>query len=792
MIMNERWIQIKRIFARAVELNEEERATWIRRTCSGDSRLREEVESLLKAHHQPGILDETLESLRREALKETGRTDWKGECIGRYRILQELGHGGMGSVYLAERADGQYRQQVALKIMRNPLAGPVQIQRFKQERQILASLEHDHIARLLDGGVTPDGLPYYVMELIDGFPIDEYCKSRDLNLSACLELFLDVCDAVQYAHRRLIIHRDLKPSNILITQHGSVKLLDFGIAQVLSESLGINPASDVLETPLTPGYASPEQLRKESITTTSDVWQLGLVLHELLAGDLPENNAPEAISPKLPADLQSVVQKALHPEPSRRYESAAALAEDIRRFLHHRPVHACSGSVQYRTQKFLRRHPAEALASALILILVVGYIFTITRHSAQTQAALHEAREEAAKAEQMAAFLTGMFETGDPYNHPGDTVTARTLLDRGIRQADSLADQPAIQTQMYSVIGHVYIRLGEYEKAYPTLKQALALRSQTPGDGSELARNHYLLGTASHQLGRYREADSYFREALRIYNSLPDHRSADYASTLFTLANMAMMRGTTDSSAQMHQQALEMHKSLPEPSLPDIAAGYHALGQIALLNEDLSSARNHLRKALHIYNQAYAPAHPAAAGTLVLLAELHQKTGNLQQAERLLTDALEIRQRHLGNHHTDTGFTLMKLADFYRETDRPDQAYSGYRQLMKIIDETGQPFHPLRRPVTQAIAQLYTDMNDPLRAEPLFREALHLLENTLRPGHPRVVAARSALAGALISLNRHAEAEQLLEETLQLPDTALTHELRRNILDQLAALAASH
>ena len=411
----ERWQQVKALFEQALERPPDERAAFLDQACHGDEALRREVRSLLSSHDD-GFLDEPL-SL--DAPSGDDGAAHTGQRIGAYRLVREIGHGGMGAVYLAERADGQFHQQVAVKFVRHGVDSDTLRRRFRAERQILARLEHPHIARLIDGGVSEDGLPYLAMEYVEGTRIDHYCDAHHLSTNERLRLFLAVCEAVHYAHQNLIVHRDLKPSNILVTEGGTVKLLDFGIAKLLDDNAAATPLDEVPRTGMrvmTPEYASPEQIRGEPVTTAFDVYALGIILYELLAGQRPyrlsglspgemerivcekaparpstavtreaqtdatraatpeeisrmRSTQPDKLRRRLAGDLDTIVMMALHKDPSRRYRSVGQLSEDLRRHLDGLPVTARPDSFAYRISKFIRRHWMGVAAAVFISLL---------------------------------------------------------------------------------------------------------------------------------------------------------------------------------------------------------------------------------------------------------------------------------------------------------------------------------------------------------------------------------------------------------------------------------------
>jgi eukaryotic-like serine/threonine-protein kinase len=831
MTQDSYWKQIKQIFSKALELDGEERHQYIEDVCGGDERLRSEVLSLLESHDKTGMIDKSIDEIRMSAIMEARSRHMKGEVVGRYKIIKEIGYGGMGNVFQAERSDGEFNQKVALKLLRDLLPSAHQVERFRSERQILASLSHGQIARLFDGGVTEKGQPWFAMELVEGQPITTYCDQNKLTVEERLKLFLDVCSAVQYAHRKLVVHRDLKPSNILVTVDCKVKLLDFGIAKVVDEPASGegSPLTRQGIFPLTPSYASPEQIKGEAITTASDIYQLGLVLYELLSGSRPYDltgkspagmeqticetepvapvqklvngelatNDPEKtavergiklpqLRKKLRGDIGTVVMKALRKEPDRRYESAEQFAGDIRRCLAGKPIQAHPDSRLYRAKKFIHRNPAETIAAAIILILMAGYIVTITWHTQRTQAALADAEREAEKSEQVVEFLMGMFEAGDPYKSLGDTVTAGVLLERGLNRAEQLNSQPGVQAQMFEIIGRVYRELGEYEKAWPALDKAITLREGgNAPPGIQTADNYYKMGTVMHHMGRYRESDNYFNKALEIYREHPEHKSPEYASSLYSMAGFYSIRGEFETAEKMHIQALEMRLALLNEVHPDVAESYQGMGNTQYMAGNIDGAFRKLQKALKIYEAVYHDDHPVIAGVKTNLAGPLQKLGYTVEAGSYLETALSINERVFGEHHTQTGISKKALADFYRSQAEYASAEAIYLELKNSIEEN----HPLKRPVVQALANMYMEAGDPERAEPLLRQTIHLLESVLNPEHPRVLTAHLALGSCLIKLGEFEEAEARLLAILN--ERAFSGNARKGVLQKIVELYES-
>ncbi len=538
----ERWQQVKDLLQGALELGSERRAEFLDRACVNDELLRVEVESLVASHEQMGaFINEPPLDCVADLVTHFDEKSLEGKLIGPYKIVREIGRGGMGDVYLAVRADDEYRKRVAIKLVKRGMDTNNILRRFRNERQILASLDHPNTAKLLDGGTTQDGLPYFVMEYIEGVPINEYCDTHKLSTVERLKLFRIVCLAVHSAHQNLVVHRDIKPSNILITSGGVPKLLDFGIAKLLNPELSaetIDPTATSLRL-MTPEYASPEQVRGETITTASDIYSLGVVLYELLTGHRPyrvkallpqemlrviceedpvkpstavsrveemtavdgvstlmltpdtvsktREGQPEKLRRRLVGDLDNIVLMAMRKEARRRYASVEQFSEDIRRHLEGLPVIARKDTFGYRAEKFIKRHKAAAAAVSIILLILVGGIITTAwqAHIATTQRARAERRFNDVR--KLARFF--IFELNDAIqNLPGSTKARELLVKRALEYLDSLAEEASDDRSLQLELATAYVRvgsvqwhryaanLGDLSGAFESNKKALAIR----------------------------------------------------------------------------------------------------------------------------------------------------------------------------------------------------------------------------------------------------------------------------------------------------------------------------
>ena len=525
----EQWHQVKEIFHAATELPYEERASFIQQRSSGDLELLHEVKLLLESHDEAEhFIEKPALVSASEILPALDDHSRSGQSIGQYRVVREIGRGGMGVVLLAVRDDDQFEKRVAIKLLRRGMDTEDLLRRFRNERQILASLEHPHIARLIDGGMTEDGLPYFVLEYVEGEPLDKYCDEHRLPTSDRLQIFGKVCAAVQYAHQNLIVHRDLKPSNILVTSEGEPKLLDFGIAKLLDPKLNaytISPTATMARL-MTPDYASPEQIRGRPITTASDVYSLGVVLYRLLTGHPPYHFAdsspqeierlvcdteperpstavsrvkafttgesvtritpesvskarqeqPDALRRRLRGDLDNIVLKAMRKEPERRYSSAAQLAEDIGRYTEGLPVIARKDTFTYRASKFIGRNKVGAAAAAVVLLAILAGLTTSIWQA-------RVARGERAKAEGVSRFLETMLLASSPtstFRKRKNDASVRDVLDEASKRLASggLSGQPEVRAQLQRIIGASYISQGQFDLAEQNLTTALEAQTQ--------------------------------------------------------------------------------------------------------------------------------------------------------------------------------------------------------------------------------------------------------------------------------------------------------------------------
>lgn len=804
----ERLQRIEELFLYASDLPEAERTAFLDAECAGDGDLRREIEFLLREEDATEAPFATLIMDAAESLADGDREALAGRRVGAYRITKPIGQGGMAEVFLAVRDDDQYQQSVAVKLIRRGMVTSAMLTRFRHERQILASLNHPNIARLLDGGTTGDGLPYFVMEYIDGQPITSYCDERRLSVKQRLRLFRAVCGAVQHAHRNLIVHRDLKPSNILVTEDGAPKLLDFGIAKLLSPSMSATALTLAQTAPsvrlMTPHYASPEQVRGEPVTTATDVYALGAVLYELLTGATPHRfrdgsfteierviceqeierpsaavkqpEAPARLRRELKGDLDNIVLMALRKESERRYQSVEQLSEDIRRYLEGRPVQARTDALGYRAGKFIRRHKAGVAAAALFVVLLGGFTVMTSLQAARI------ARERD-RANLVTEFLVGLFEVSNPSQARGNEITAREILDKGADRIDrELAGQPETQAAMMNTIGRVYSSLGLYDSARPLLERALEIRRATLGSRhADVADSLQSLAALEAADGKYPEAEVLYREALALRIDLFGTGHVKVGEIRNDLGELLRLEGRLDEAEQMHREALALRRELLGPEHIDVAYSLNNLATVLDDKGDYAAAESFHREALDIKRRTLGPEHPSVANTLNNLALVRANLGDLAGAEALHREALALRRKVLGPMHPDLAVTINNLASTLRDQKKLDEAEQLFREALDMKRKLLGPDHPSVAAGLQNLADVLEAREAYDQADPLYVEALAISKKAFAPDHWRLAAVRSSYGSCLTKMGRLKEAESMLLAAHEALKTALGPDNRRTV-----------
>jgi serine/threonine-protein kinase len=780
------------LLAAALDLPESEREAFLRAACGDDLALLRTVTGLLAdAERADDFLrpGEVLEGplWERVSAELDGSRLVPGTVLGSWEVVRALGAGGMAEVFLARRIAGDFDQMAALKLIKRGVDTDEIVLRFRQERQILASLEHPNIARLLDGGVTPDGRPFFVMEWVDGLPIDERCKRDEASVDLRLRRFVEVCRAVEHAHRKLVVHRDLKPSNILIDASGQVKLLDFGIAKLLDPAAPIAaaPATRTTVRVMTPEYASPEQVRGQPASTSGDVYQLGLVLYELLTGHRAQSlrdaslteiervvceqmpprpstavGRPQGLRHRLRGDLDNIVLKALRKEPEARYTTVGALIDDLERHLSGHPVAARRPTLGYRAGRFVRRHKVAVAAAILLGLALVGGL-------ASTLWQARIARREAAIARSVSEFLIDTFEVADPSEARGSSVTARELLDSASLRLEQLEGEPDVQATMQDVIGRVYLSLGLYEPSYRLLHEALTTR-RARADGSDalVAESLDHLGQVLREQGKYEESEEQLRAALHMRRELFGESHGQVASSLHNLSLLALIKEDLKGAQALAEEALAIQRALLGERHPEVARLMKDLAMVRLQSGEADAAAEILEAALRIQRSALGHDHPDLSDTLNALGMVEQNRERMGPAESYYREALSIRTRVLGPRHAHTATTRNNLAGLLYQKRDFAAASPIFRENLEQRRETLGPDHPSVATSMTNLGVVLVNLGDLNGAEQLYRDALRIRTATYGEHHRTVATTRYYLGRVLRDRGDLAQAEALMRRSM--------------------------
>lgn len=805
MIPTPNWDVIKDLFDQALDLDTDQRTHFLDELGADKPELAHELRQLLaEVDHTPTFFEQDAVQALGFAVKISEPIVALPERIGIYRVIREIGQGGMGRVYLATRDDGQFDKTVAIKVVKRGMDTDDILTRFRYERQILASLEHPNIAQLFDGGLTEDGRPYFVLEYVDGEPITDYADRKQLTVSQRLALFRTVCRAVQYAHQSLIIHRDLKPSNIMVTEDGTIKLLDFGIAKLLDEEQAniTTPITEEYTRLLTPEYAAPEQVQGAPITTATDVYQLGVVLYELLTGRRPyhinkrirheveriileqeptrpstavtrvqnpgvEQNADttgsdrgmsiEALQRALKGDLDMICLKALAKEQRRRYGGVGALAEDIRRYQNGLPVLAQPDSLRYRVRKFVKRHKVGVAAGSMIgmLVLMVALMaISFALVTAEQNKLLSEERdrvtEERNQAEAVRAFVVDLFEVNDPDVSGTKDISARTLLERGtMRVREELAEQPEVQSEMLIVLSQVYHKLSDFKQSRQLIEEAIALQRSHLGDTDPLVGETMgRLASTLDALGNYPAADSAYQEALRIFEAAHGREHASVASALSNLATIRSYQSKLDEAATLMKEAAAIQEAVSEPHSRALADTYYNAGIVYQQGGDIEAAAEAFRRVLELDRIREGTDSFDVINSLIQLGRtLSGQPNTMDEGKATLEEALAIAGRILDPQHRLHAMIHTELGNLYYSKQN-EKALRHYEQALAVHKVNFGEIHPDVAGVTHSIANVLVGLEEWQQADSLYQQALHVAETVFDGAHPDVALILRSLAYA--------------------------------------------
>jgi serine/threonine protein kinase len=752
-----------------------------------------------------------------ESLLEGHQDRLIGTLVGPYRVTSILGHGGMSTVYRGERDQSQYQQTVAIKVLQHATLHPRLRSRLHSERHILATLDHPSIARLIDSGDLEDGTPYLVMEYVDGESIDRYCDNRSLLVRDRLELFVQVCAAVQYAHRNLVVHRDIKSANIFVTDAGAPKLLDFGIAKLLApEGLSHTlPVTRLQERILTPENAAPEQVLGRPITTATDIYALGVLLYELLTGRSPyrllsfsqlqleraicmddpvrpsqmvisklsgeqdsdrsrisnrRGLSPQRLRARLSGDLDAIVAMAMRKEPERRYPSVEALADDLNRHLKGQPVRARQGDWRYHTMKLLRRHvlAAAAIAAAFFGLTLFGGAMLWENH--RIELARDASAQERDRAQQVSAFLVDVFSQADPLHAQGKEATAKDLLDRGAEKIKgNLSLQPEVRAQLLESIGLAYRRQGLSEPSISLFEEAVAIRRQErPLDNGKIAVALANLARALTDAGHLISAEANLQQAVALTEA-GGRNPVETADILLQFGNFALdAKSDPARAAQLFNQALDLYRNaLGEQNLP-VASALNGLASAAAWKSDYPSAENYQRQALRIFQATVSRNHPDNAVALATLGSILTQRGKYAEAEQVLNEALQIERDVFGANHPRIAAIEADLGVLYDREGDLTRAIAATQTALRITRERRGGSHYTVGYYLDSLATLYLEANDPAAAESGARQALAVYAESLPARHLYVASTRQLLGEVLLRRGSLAAAEAELRAALDI------------------------
>ena len=844
-MISDRWPRAKRLLNALLEAEPNDPDAWLDERCD-DPALRAEVKSLFSA--QEGTFLEG-ESPREWLGGPSGEPDEHGPAtpvvrpktgtqIGAYRLVEEIGLGGMSVVYRAERVGADFEQTVAVKLLQRRLLADDAEQRFRAERQVLASLDHPNIAQLIDGGVAEGGRPYLVMELVEGTPITAYADAHDLNLEARLDLLEQVFDAVKAAHRQLVVHRDLKPANVLVTESedgpqprttsslsvgAQVKLLDFGIAKLLDDALPVTrPETRTGHHLMTPSYAAPEQVTGADVTTGTDVYQLGVLAYELLAGrrpfDVEDKSATEIerlitevdplrpserarggpVSPgALQGDLDQILLTALRKEPERRYGSVEAMEADLERHRSGQPVEARPATLGYRARKFAGRHRwgVGVGIAFLIVIAVSGTVFVRQRMVAERQR--DRAQAEAEKSEAVSSFLVGLFRSTSPTASRGDTLTAGELLKRGTRRIDDqLQDQPAVQARVRAAVGRVHLQLGRLNQAHSVLRNALEQQQALHGEAHpDVARIQHQLGLAYRNMGRYEKAANYFRSALNTRRALYDEPHPDMAASLNQLATVVHEGGAYMAADSLYDEWLRMHRALdgtrPEAADPQTAHALRRMGMWETLNGNHEEGENYLREAAALFRACCGSDHPGLARVQWDLAGASIYQHEFKAAERFARKALPTYRQMYGPKNVRTAGVMRTLANSLSKQKRYGAAEKLYRQVLAIDLRTQDEEKVTTARLRSSLADVLHATGALAEAQMHYEKALTVLQRKRGADDVMTLGVQRKMAAVLHDRGQYKEVEALLLDCyaqLKRKKSPSSRMNRRKTLQHLATL----
>lgn len=733
--------------------------------------------------------------------------------VGPYRLIKKLGEGGMGQVWLAEQS-APVKRQVALKLIRAGRYDESTLQRFDLERQSLAIMDHPTIAKVFDAGSTTDGQPYLVMEYVPGLSITKYCDRNNLTTRERLDLFVRVCDGVQHAHQKAIMHRDLKPSNILVVDVDGKpmpRIIDFGLAKGTSvEVEGQTMLTGVMGMVGTPGYISPEQAdpRVRDVDTRTDVYSLGVVMYELLTSFLPfdpdqwqtkplhevlrqlreddpprpstrvsteqkaatiaknRKSDPQQLVHLLRGDLDHIAMKVVERDRDRRYDSASALAADVRRFLNHEPVLATPPSLKYRAAKFIRRNRIAVIAASAIAMMLVALAISMTVQAIRIAKERDRANREAAAAKKVSEFMTGLFKVSDPTEARGNTVTAREILDKGVREINvSLAGQPEVQSRLMATMGEVYRLLGLYREAEPLLEQALDTRRKVLGpEHEDTLRSMFLVAKNLNDEGQWARAEEMGRALLDPQRRMLGPEHPDTVASMYLVAAAVYGQGHYEEAEKLQRELLSMQRRTLAPNDQRVLDSMKALGVNLIAQGRYAEAEQLYREIIPLERQALGPDHPVTLVSMTGLGHALLLEQKYAEADKVLRETLDLQRRVLGPEHQDTLWSMQYLSDTLREEGSLLEAERLQRETLALSQRVLGNEHPETVASMMELAVTLDMLHHYQDAANLYRKVIDIQRRVLGPDHPITASTKYNLAcNAALSGHRNEAITILLD-----------------------------
>jgi len=797
-----RWERMQSLFHEVADRPQGEQRALLKTACGDDDGLIADVLTLLEEDARgASLLDRDLAQVAQDVLDEAVPASLPFKEFGPYRLKEALGEGGMGVVYLAERID--LGSLVAIKILRDAWLSPARRERFASEQRTLAQLNHPSIARLYDADTLDDGTPWFVMEYVEGVPLTEYCSQHACSIEQRLKLFRAVCEAVQYAHQHAVIHRDLKPSNILVKPDGSIRLLDFGIAKQLEtlETHAGQKGSDQTMTGLrlmTPAYAAPEQIRGDRVGIHTDVYSLGVILYELLAGELPfdlskltpgeaeamivgqDPEKPSTVAKRMSeklraniafanktawADLDVLCLTAMHKDTQRRYPSVEALIRDVDHYLKGEPLEARGDSFRYTLGKFVRRNRRAVSAAALVFTIIVGLVVFFTVRLAKARNA---ALAEAARTQRIQRFMMNLFQGGDESVGPGDSMKVVTLLNRGVQEAKSLNSDPKEQAELYQTLGTIYDQLGKFDQADSLLHSSLERRKSVFGpDSSEAAESLVALGQLRSDQAQYDEAEQLTRQGLEMSRRHLPPTHPRVGRAMYALGEVLVSEGKYDQGIQVLDEAVRI-QSAPGGVTADLAETLTELANAQFYAGHLDTSNSLNLKVVAMDRQLYGERHPNVAEDLINLGAIQTEWGHYPVTERYYRQALDIMQGFYGKDHPETASVMTLLGRSLNAQGRFNEAADMLREALGIQERVYGQVHPRVASAVGELGKVAMQQGNLDEAEIDFKRQAEIYRAVYNGKHFYIGSALANLGGVYMERKQYARAEQSFRDALQM------------------------